>query len=66
MLSGCLGTSGLEFGATQKISTRIKTCKLCSKLTIKTPERRQQRRFGVFIVNFERISPVFLLWTLKR
>ena len=26
---------------------------ICSKLTIKTPERRQWRRFGVFIVNFE-------------
>ena len=32
--------------------------------TIKTPERRQRRRSGVFIVNFEHIShlaPVFLL-----
>ena len=29
---------------------------ICSKLTIKTPERRQWRCFGVFIVNFERIS----------
>ena len=26
---------------------------ICSKLTIKTPERRQWRRSGVFIVNFE-------------
>ena len=25
---------------------------ICSKLTIKTPERRQCRRFGVFTVNF--------------
>ena len=25
----------------------------CSKLTIKTPERRHWRRSGVFIVNFE-------------
>ena len=29
---------------------------MCLKLTIKTPERRQRRRFGVFIVNFEHIS----------
>ena len=29
---------------------------MCSKLPIKTPKRRQWRRFGVFIVNFEHIS----------
>ena len=42
-----------------------KTCKICSKLTIKTPERR---RPGVFIVNFEHIlhlSLVFLLMNLN-
>ena len=34
------------------------TCKICSKLTIKTPERGQGqwRRSGVFIVNIEHIS----------
>ena len=32
-----------------------KTCEICFKVTIKTPERRQLLRFGVFIVNFERI-----------
>ena len=31
-------------------------CEICSKLTIKTPERRHWRRSGVFIVNFEHIS----------
>ena len=31
-------------------------CKICSKLTIKTPQRRQWRRSGVFFVNFEHIS----------
>ena len=43
------------------------SCEICSKLTIKTPERRQWRRSGVFI-NFEYISqlvPVFLLLTLN-
>ena len=43
-------------------------CEICSKLTIKTPERRQWRRCGVFIVNFEPISRlvlVFLLLTLN-
>ena len=42
---------------------------ICSKLTIKTLERRQWRRSGVFIVNFENISRlvvVFLLLTLGR
>ena len=31
-------------------------CEICSKLTIKPPERRQWRRFGGFIVNFGHIS----------
>ena len=45
------------------------SCEIYSKLTIKTPERRQWCRFGVFIVIFEHIShlvPVFLLLTLSR
>ena len=44
-------------------------CEICSKLTIKTPERRQWRRSGVFIIiNFEHIPHlvvVFLLLTLN-
>ena len=43
-------------------------CEICSKLT-NTPERRQWRRSGVFIVNFEHISHlvlVLLLLTLSR
>ena len=51
-------------------NTNTKTrCKICSNLTIKTPERRQWRRSGIFIVNFEHISQlvlVFLLLTLNR
>ena len=31
-------------------------CEICSKLTIKTPERRYWRHSGVFIVNFKHIS----------
>ena len=45
-----------------------RTCEICSKLTIKTPEWRQWRRSGVFIFNFEHISHlvlVFLLLTLN-
>ena len=42
---------------------------ICSKLTMKTLERRHWRRSGVFIVNFELVSHlalVFLLLTLNR
>ena len=38
-------------------------------MTIKTPERRQWGRSGVFVVNFEHISDpyqVFLLLTLNK
>ena len=53
-----------------KINNRntIARCEIYSKFTIKTPERRQLRRSGVFIVNFEHISQsvlVFLLLTLN-
>ena len=43
-------------------------CEICSELTIKIPERRHWRRSGIFIVNFEQISHlvlVFLLLTLN-
>ena len=36
-----------------------KKCEICSKLTIKRPERRHGRRSGDFIVNFEHISHLF-------
>ena len=42
-------------------------CEICSKLIIKIPEQRHLRRSGIFIVNFEHISHialVFLLLTL--
>ena len=39
-------------------------CEICSKLTIKTPERRQWRYSGVFIVNFEHILHLVLLFVL--
>ena len=41
-----------------------KRCEICSNLTIKTPERRQWRRSGVFIVCFEHISHLVLVFLL--
>ena len=41
-----------------------KRCKTCSKLTIKTPKRRQRRLSGVFVVSFEHISHLFLEFLL--
>ena len=35
------------------IETLGQRCEICSKLTIKTPKRRQWRRFGIFIVSCE-------------
>ena len=44
-------------------STRTR-CEICSKLTIKTPERGQWRLSGVFNVNFEHISHLVLVLLL--
>ena len=44
-------------------STR-KRCEICSKLTIKVSERRQWCRSDIFIVNFEHISHLFLVFLL--
>ena len=49
-------------------NTRTRS-EICSKLTINTPEWRHWRRSGVFIVKYEYISHlvlVFLLLTLSR
>ena len=39
-------------------------CEICSKITLKTPEQRQLRLFGVFIVNFKQISHISLVFPL--
>ena len=39
-------------------------CEISSKLTIKTLERRHWRRSSVFIVNFEHISHLVLMFLL--
>ena len=54
-----------------KVNNRNTTTRgeICSKLTRKRPERRQWRRSGVFLVNFEHFSHlvlVFLLLTLRK
>ena len=41
-------------------------CEICSKLNIKTPERRQCRRSSVFIVNFEHILHIALLFLIVQ
>ena len=58
---------GIYLHKVKNRNTRAR-CEICSKLIIKTPERRRRRLSGVFIVNFERISHlllVFLLLTLN-
>ena len=54
-----------------KVSNRNtrKMRKICSKWTVKTPDRHHRRHSDVFIVNFEHISHcflVFLLLTLNK
>ena len=41
-----------------------KTCEICSKLTMKKPERRHLLRSDVFIVNVEHTSHLFLVFLL--
>ena len=47
----------------KKKNTRT-TREVSSELTVKTPERRQWRRSGVFTVNFEHISHLVLMFLL--
>ena len=39
-------------------------CEICSKVTIKIPERRQWRHSDIFIVNSEYISHLILVFLL--
>ena len=58
---------GIYLLKVNKRNTRAR-CEICSKLTIKMPERLQWRRSGIFIVNSEHISHfvvVFLFLALK-
>ena len=42
----------------------ITMCEVCSKLTVKTPERRDWCCSGVFVVNFEQSSQIVLVFPL--
>ena len=42
-------------------NTRTKSCKTCSNLTVKTPERREVVRTGFFNDNFEQISDLVMV-----
>ena len=68
-LSGCFNNpAGNYMIKINNRNTKIR-CGICSKLTLKTPERRQWRRSGVFNNNFEHISHlviVFISLTLCR
>ena len=60
--------AGIYLLKVNNTNTRTR-CEICSKLTIKTQELRHWLHSGVFIVNFEHISHlvlVFLLLTLSR
>ena len=39
-------------------------CEICSELTLKTPKRRQLCRSGVYVINFEHISLLVLVFLL--
>ena len=39
-------------------------CRICSNLTLRTQERRQWRRSAIFIVNFEHIAHLVLVYLL--
>ena len=55
-------TSQLTFTCSRSTTKTLE--KSVKKLTIKTPERRQRRRSGVFNVSFENISHLFLVFPL--
>ena len=44
-------------------NTRIRS-KICLNLTIKTPERSHWHRSGAFIINFEHLSHIALVFLL--
>ena len=65
----CAGISSRQLHVSVNNRKTRTRCEICSKLTKKTPEKRQWCRSGGFIANFEQISHlvlVFVLLTLTR
>ena len=62
MFSGHIPANIYLFKVNNKNTRR--RCEICSKLTLKTPEWRQWHRSGVFIINFEHLSHLFLVFLL--
>ena len=56
-------SAGIYLIKVNNIKTRTR-CEICSKLAIKTPERYHWRRSGIFIINFEHISHLVLVFLL--
>ena len=63
-LGGSTGESSLPREKEIYLIVATQPAITCSKLTIKTPERRQWRRSGVFIGNLEHILHLFLVFLL--
>ena len=57
----CIYPANIYLFKVKNRNTR-KRCEVRSKLTIKTPDRLHSRRPGVFIVNFEHILHLFLMF----
>ena len=57
-----MSPAGIHLLIVNNSNTRTR-CEICSKLTIRTPERRQWRRSSIFIVSFEHVSHLNLLFT---
>ena len=52
----------LAFTCSKSTTETLEQCKICSELTIKATEQRQLRRSILFIVNFEQISRIVLVF----
>ena len=55
ILKSAMIPAGIYIFKVKNRNTRTR-CEVCSKLTLKTPERRQWRNSGIFIANFELVN----------
>ena len=63
LISGAIPV-GLYLVKVNNRNTRTR-CKICSKLTMKTTERRHWRRSGVFIINLVYFTPCSIVSTVN-